>query len=81
MRRNPFNVNANPPGAGSHMSDRSSFDARALWGTDPKDEADEAPAWAEGMHLVPAETTDDLIQAMYPGAKPYRPRGGENDGT
>ncbi|MBN1608666.1 MAG: hypothetical protein JW940_18705 [Polyangiaceae bacterium] len=77
MRRNSFNVNANPPGAGSHMSDRASFDARALWGTDPKDEA---PGWAEGMQLVPAETTDDLIQAMYPGAKRYRPRGGEEDG-
>jgi hypothetical protein len=57
----------------SQMSKRGTVDYRELWGSPAaQTQADEAPEWASDLRLVAAESPDDLIQAMYPGAKPYR---------
>lgn len=59
------------------MAPSGTVDYQALWGTQPAQrEADKAPGWASDMRLVAADTTDDLIQEMYPGARPYNGRAG-----
>ena len=74
--RNPLNVNAH---GRSGMSPRADVPAEALFGP-INQQPDDVPEWAQGQTFEPAEPIADLIRAMYPGAKPYRPRGGENDG-
>ena len=55
-----------------HMSRRPRSTTRRSGDvTPPPTEADEAPDWASDLEFVPAESPDDLIQALHPGAKPY----------
>ena len=61
-----------------HMSAQGTVDYRALWGSPPTSEADEALDWASDLELVPAPSSADVIVALHPGAKPYKSRGGEH---
>jgi hypothetical protein len=62
------------------MSTQVTVDLSVLFSRPSQTAADEAPGWASDLEFVAAESPNHLIQALHPGAKPYRPRGGENDG-